>query len=150
MYQGSEVGVWERDSQGRRSNFLGGDGNRRTMQLTQLAQQLAEAKLMGNALVGISAVTYDSRQVQPGSLFVAVPGFQADGHDFLSQAISKGAAGLVVQANRQDRWRQIVAGAGAPHLSGARLAASPLRTSCCISRLSRQAIGSNRGNWNRW
>ena len=86
------------------------------MQLTQLAKQLAEAKLMGNALVEISAVTYDSRQVQPGSLFVAVLGFQADGHDFISHAISKGAAGLVVQANRQDRWRQIVAGAGLPTL----------------------------------
>ena len=86
------------------------------MQLTQLAQQLAEAELMGNALVEISAVTYDSRQVQPGSLFVAVLGFRADGHDFISQAISKGAAGLVVQANRQDRWGQIVAGAGLPTL----------------------------------
>lgn len=44
----------------------------------------------------ISGVVFDSRQVLPGSLFVAVPGDHADGHDFLVQASGSGAAVAVV------------------------------------------------------
>jgi len=39
----------------------------------------------------------DSRQVIPGSLFVAMPGEHADGHDFLSEAFGRGAAFAQVQ-----------------------------------------------------
>jgi UDP-N-acetylmuramoyl-L-alanyl-D-glutamate--2,6-diaminopimelate ligase len=48
----------------------------------------------------ISGVTEDSRRVSPGLLFVAVPGAARDGHDFLADAISRGAAAVVVE--RQD------------------------------------------------
>ena len=41
-------------------------------------------------------ITTDSREVIPGALFVALPGLQCDGHDYIDQAISKGATGLVV------------------------------------------------------
>ena len=39
----------------------------------------------------IEAVCYDSRKVTPGSLFVAVTGFAADGNRFIPMALSKGA-----------------------------------------------------------
>ncbi|MGB9825781.1 MAG: Mur ligase family protein, partial [Desulfofundulus sp.] len=51
----------------------------------------------GNQQVEISGIAYDSRQVQPGFLFVAVEGFTTDGHRYVEQAISRGAVAVVVQ-----------------------------------------------------
>jgi UDP-N-acetylmuramoyl-tripeptide--D-alanyl-D-alanine ligase len=44
----------------------------------------------------VSGVTFDSREVEPGWLFVAMPGTVADGHDFVGRAFSAGAAGALV------------------------------------------------------
>jgi UDP-N-acetylmuramoyl-L-alanyl-D-glutamate--2,6-diaminopimelate ligase len=43
-------------------------------------------------------VTSDSRQVVPGSVFVAVKGVSSDGHDYISAAIEKGACAVVVES----------------------------------------------------
>ena len=43
----------------------------------------------------ISGVFYDSRKVQPGSLFVAITGFASDGNRFIPMALEKGAAAVV-------------------------------------------------------
>ena len=39
----------------------------------------------------ISGISYDSRKTKPGDLFVAVKGFQADGHRFIPKAMELGA-----------------------------------------------------------
>lgn len=49
------------------------------------------------ASLEISSVTCDSRTAGPGSLFFAVRGYAADGHNFIVQAIEKGAAVVVAQ-----------------------------------------------------
>ena len=41
------------------------------------------------------SITTDSRKIEPGSLFVAIPGDSFDGHDFIAQAIEKGARGVL-------------------------------------------------------
>jgi UDP-N-acetylmuramoyl-tripeptide--D-alanyl-D-alanine ligase len=41
------------------------------------------------------SVEFDSRQVGPGGLFVAVPGERVDGHDFAAAALEKGAVGVL-------------------------------------------------------
>lgn len=46
---------------------------------------------------GIRGVTSDSRKVQPGWVFVAVPGGRIDGHDFIQAAVRAGASAVVVQ-----------------------------------------------------
>ncbi|HHY95006.1 MAG TPA: UDP-N-acetylmuramoyl-tripeptide--D-alanyl-D-alanine ligase, partial [Firmicutes bacterium] len=46
--------------------------------------------------VPILAVTHDSRQVQPGALFVALPGANTDGHLFLAEAFAGGAVAALV------------------------------------------------------
>ena len=44
----------------------------------------------------VTGVTFDSREVGPGDLFVAMPGTVYDGHEFVAHAVESGAAGLVV------------------------------------------------------
>lgn len=47
--------------------------------------------------VEIRSITDDSREVQPGTLFVAVKGAKSDGHRFLAQAIAQGAGVVLVE-----------------------------------------------------
>jgi len=42
----------------------------------------------------------DSRRVRPGDVFVAFPGAQADGRDFIAQAVANGAAAVIAEAGR--------------------------------------------------
>jgi UDP-N-acetylmuramoyl-tripeptide--D-alanyl-D-alanine ligase len=44
----------------------------------------------------VTGVTFDSREVGPGDLFIAMPGTVHDGHEFVDQAIGSGASGLLV------------------------------------------------------
>jgi UDP-N-acetylmuramoyl-tripeptide--D-alanyl-D-alanine ligase len=44
----------------------------------------------------VSGVTFDSREVGPGDLFVAMPGTVHDGHKFVDAAFAAGAAGAIV------------------------------------------------------
>ena len=48
--------------------------------------------------VAVTRLTADSRRVQPGDVFVAFPGAQADGRDFIAQAVAKGAAAVIAEA----------------------------------------------------
>ena len=45
---------------------------------------------------GVSGVAFDSREVGPGDLFLALKGAQSNGHRFVAQAFAQGAAGAVV------------------------------------------------------
>jgi UDP-N-acetylmuramoyl-tripeptide--D-alanyl-D-alanine ligase len=44
----------------------------------------------------VTGVTFDSREVQPGDLFVAMPGTVHDGHKFVDGAFASGAVGAIV------------------------------------------------------
>ena len=44
----------------------------------------------------VTGVTFDSREVGPGDLFVAMPGTIHDGHEFVGKAVQAGASGLIV------------------------------------------------------
>ena len=44
----------------------------------------------------VTGVTFDSREVGPGDLFVAMPGTVHDGHKFVDAAFAAGAAGAIV------------------------------------------------------
>lgn len=47
--------------------------------------------------LAVTGITYDSRKVRKGSLFVCIEGFITDGHRFAGQAASQGAVALLVQ-----------------------------------------------------
>lgn len=67
------------------------------MKLSTLIQPLMIKQERGDMDTEISGIQIDSRKVKPGDLFVARVGFTADGHDFIDQAIEKGAKALLVQ-----------------------------------------------------
>lgn len=50
-----------------------------------------------NANAVITEAAIDSRQVIPGSLFVAMPGEKVDGHDFIQDAFKRGASFALIQ-----------------------------------------------------
>lgn len=68
--------------------------------LNQLLAELGEFTLIcGEGLNPlITGIVLDSREVKPGNLFVAMTGGQRDGHDFINDAIQKGAAAVVGSA----------------------------------------------------
>jgi len=45
----------------------------------------------------ISSIHYRAQDVKPGGLFVAIKGFAADGHDFIDEALARGASAIVTQ-----------------------------------------------------
>ena len=66
------------------------------VKLRDLTAQLEVGTWVGDD-PDVRALAYDSRNVRPGSVFVAIPGTVADGHDFIVQAIALGAAAVIVE-----------------------------------------------------
>jgi UDP-N-acetylmuramoyl-L-alanyl-D-glutamate--2,6-diaminopimelate ligase len=78
------------------------------MNLERLVAALDPVDVKGNAAVEIADLAYDARAATPGSLFFAVPGMRADGHDFAPQAVDNGAAALVVERALDQNVPQVV------------------------------------------
>jgi UDP-N-acetylmuramoyl-L-alanyl-D-glutamate--2,6-diaminopimelate ligase len=67
------------------------------VKLEELVEGVAIEGVSGDSSVEIEDLAYDSRKVEPGTLFFCVPGERADGHDFAPTAVEAGAAALVVE-----------------------------------------------------
>jgi UDP-N-acetylmuramoyl-L-alanyl-D-glutamate--2,6-diaminopimelate ligase len=67
------------------------------MILSELAASFSQAHLSGDGTIRVTDLAYDSRTVVPGSLFFAVPGSHADGHEHAPDAVARGAVALVVE-----------------------------------------------------
>src|SRR4051812_29360498 len=70
------------------------------MTLAQLLHALERGGQQGQSLgslpnIDVRNVTYDSRQVAAGDLFIALKGLKATGTDFAADAISRGAVAVV-------------------------------------------------------
>ena len=65
----------------------------------------------GNLPIGstqLHAVSTDTRQIQPGDLFVALSGERFDAHDFLSEAVGKGATARWVKDAAMKLYRKVL------------------------------------------
>jgi len=71
------------------------------MQLKTLAGAIPIRQLIGTLDRAVESIAYDSRRVQKNGLFVALRGEKNDGHEFIGQAIEKGAA--VIVAEREEK-----------------------------------------------
>ncbi len=68
------------------------------MQLGDLLQVLPSGEVQGGeAGIEVSCIRDDSRQVQPGDLFVAVKGEHTDGHAHIDEAIERGAVAVITE-----------------------------------------------------
>jgi UDP-N-acetylmuramoyl-L-alanyl-D-glutamate--2,6-diaminopimelate ligase len=67
--------------------------------LGALLRDVPGARLFsGNPDAQVTGIAFDSRRVQPGELFVAIPGFKRDGREFIEQAVERGAAAVASEA----------------------------------------------------
>lgn len=53
--------------------------------------------IKGNLNIEVNKIAYDSREVEKNSIFVAISGFEVDGHSFIEKAIEKGATTVIVE-----------------------------------------------------
>ncbi len=67
------------------------------MTLAEAAAALGIETPAGAAESVFKGIVTDSRQVEPGMLFAAIPGARVDGHDFIDQAAAQGAVAVLVE-----------------------------------------------------
>jgi len=67
------------------------------MQLKTLLSAIPVREIIGPTDRAVEGIAYDSRRVQRDGLFVALRGEKSDGHDFIGQAIEKGATVIVAE-----------------------------------------------------
>jgi len=73
------------------------------MNLKQLFSGIVIQHTIGNTNTNITTVVFDSRKVQKDCLFVALSGTQVDGHQFIEQAIQKGAIAVACKILPDER-----------------------------------------------
>lgn len=67
------------------------------MKLHELIKNLSIIEMNADAELEISGVSYDSRKTEKGDMFVAIRGFEADGHKFIPKAVENGAAVILCE-----------------------------------------------------
>ena len=72
------------------------------MKLDSILQGIDVTAIHGDTGRDISGLTFDSRTCRPGSLFIAVCGAEADGHNYIGKAVAAGAAAVIYQNGEPD------------------------------------------------
>ncbi|MBH5320512.1 UDP-N-acetylmuramoyl-L-alanyl-D-glutamate--2,6-diaminopimelate ligase [Paenibacillus sp. GSMTC-2017] len=67
------------------------------MLLATLVEHLEFSILQGDTNTNISSIAFDSREVVPNGLFVAITGFTVDGHQYIQRAVELGATAILVE-----------------------------------------------------
>ena len=107
----------------------------RSMWLGELADVIGPERVVGMPVGEVTSLAYDSRDAHSGTLFFAVPGDHVDGHDYVLEAVTHGAVGVV--AERETPRDRRAAADRAPH---------PRRPGRCRRRLVRTPLGAPRGD----
>ncbi len=66
------------------------------MRLEEVLAHVSYQKIKGDVETEITALVYDSRKIQEGCLFICIEGANADGHQFVQEAVRKKAAALLI------------------------------------------------------
>lgn len=81
------------------------------MKLGEVLERVAVLANGADPAAEVVSLAYDSRRVQPGTLFFAILGTKADGHTFVPQALERGAVAVVSERpapeGLADRWIQV-------------------------------------------
>ena len=106
----SEADLLESAEDHQHAGLFQGQGDGLSAALDDVADLIAalpKAQVRGDTDVSIETITCDSRQVVPGSLFVAYRGVALDGHDFIPGAVSNGAVAVVAERSFSRMRRSI-------------------------------------------
>ncbi len=71
--------------------------------------EISSAEIVSGEPAAASSICYDSRQVKPGAVFVAVAGLNVDGHAYIGKAIDAGARSIIVQKGHDESWQPYMA-----------------------------------------
>ena len=72
------------------------------MELKNILAGLENLKVKGDINISIDSVTSDSRKIKENGMFVCIEGFEVDGHNYIEDAINKGASTIVFQEDKID------------------------------------------------
>ena len=75
-------------------NYMNGGKH---MKLGELVKNLEVIKRTADLDTEISDISYDSRKVKPGDLFVAIKGLSSDGHKYIPKALENGATAILCE-----------------------------------------------------
>ena len=67
------------------------------MKLNELLKNVEVLNALGDTDIEITGVNIDSRRIEAGHLFVAIPGTQTDGHKFIPKAVEQGAVAVLCE-----------------------------------------------------
>ena len=77
------------------------------MNLSKLLKDISGVQMSGNNGAQITGLAYSSKLVQPGFLFAALKGEKKDGHEFIEEAISRGARAVLSEQPRPQNFQGI-------------------------------------------
>lgn len=67
------------------------------MSIEEILKGIDTVSVKGDTGLTVSGIEFDSRNVTPGSLFIAVKGYKSDGHEFIDSAIKSGAIAVICE-----------------------------------------------------
>ncbi|MCL2820073.1 MAG: UDP-N-acetylmuramoyl-L-alanyl-D-glutamate--2,6-diaminopimelate ligase [Oscillospiraceae bacterium] len=67
------------------------------MKLEKLIENIEKISIHADVDKDITGICYDTRTIRSGELFVAIKGYQTDGHEYINDAVSKGAVCIVCE-----------------------------------------------------
>src|SRR5690554_2016652 len=67
------------------------------MNLNALLGSYEVIKIQGDINIDITGISHDSREIKEGNMFIAKKGYEADGHNFIGDAIENGASCIVLE-----------------------------------------------------
>lgn len=93
------------------------------MKLRELLKDIEVISFNGDPDLEINGIAYDSRKVKKGDLFICVSGYVQDGHNYINDALSRGASAFIVEKDVE------AAGAAVVKVQSSRAAMSILASS---------------------
>ena len=73
----------------------------------ELSNVLRGIKSSYNNDINITGISVDSRKITKGNLFIAINGFEMDGHKFINSAIENGATAVLIDEERYDEFKDL-------------------------------------------
>ena len=77
------------------------------MRLKELLKNVETLNIVGDVNVEITGVNIDSRRIEKGHLFVAIPGTVTDGHKFIPKAIELGATAVLCEKMPEEQTPEV-------------------------------------------